>query len=87
LNQRTLEMDERRSETRHRVLFPGKIILDTGGLIDCTIRNRSASGALIKVASEIGIPDTFALIIGSDEPHTVDVAWRKQGELGVHFTS
>ena len=80
-------MDERRSETRHRVLFPGKIILDTGGLIDCTIRNRSASGALIKVASVVGIPDAFALVIGSDGPHAVDVVWRKQGELGVHFTS
>jgi hypothetical protein len=79
-------MEERRSEPRHRVLFPGKIILNTGGLIDCTIRNRSASGALIKVASVIGIPDRFALVIGSDEPHVVDVAWRKQGELGVHFT-
>jgi len=80
-------MDERRPEPRRRVLLGGKIVLDNGGLIDCTIRNRSASGALLKVVSVIGIPDTFALVIGSDERHDVNVVWRKQGELGVHFTA
>jgi hypothetical protein len=80
-------MEEIRSEPRRRVLLAGKIILDTGGVIDCTIRNRSHSGARLKVASVIGIPAKFVLAIGSDERHAVDVAWRKQGELGVHFTS
>ncbi|NEU15058.1 PilZ domain-containing protein [Methylobacterium sp. BTF04] len=80
-------MNESRSERRQRVLLAGKIILDTGGVIDCTIRDRSGSGARLKVASVIGIPDTFTLAIGFDEQHAVNVAWRKQAELGVHFTS
>ena len=78
-------MDEHRSEPRRRVLLTGKIVLDTGGVIDCTIRDRSNSGARLKVASVIGIPDKFALLIGTDERHAANVTWRKQGELGVHF--
>jgi hypothetical protein len=87
LNERIVGMDERRSEPRRRVLQTGKIVLDTGGVIDCTIRDRSSSGARLKVATVIGIPDKFALLIGPDEKHSVDVTWRKQGELGVHFAS
>ena len=79
-------MDERRSEPRRRVLLTGKIVLESGGAIDCTIRDRSAFGARLKVASVIGIPDVFTLVVGmGDERHAVDVAWRKQNELGVHF--
>ena len=79
-------MDERRSEPRRRVLLPGKIVLDGGGAIDCMIRDRSAVGARLKVASVIGIPDMFTLVVGmGDERHAVGVAWRKQNELGVQF--
>jgi hypothetical protein len=83
-----MSMDERRSEPRRRVLLPGKIVLDGGGAIDCTIRDRSGSGARLKVASVIGIPDVFTLVVGgADERHAVDVAWRKPTKMGVHFAS
>jgi hypothetical protein len=80
-------MEERRSEPRRRVLLPGKIVLDGGGVIDCTVRDRSTSGARLRVVSVIGIPEQFALVIGADERHHVEVAWRKQGEIGVRFVS
>jgi hypothetical protein len=82
-----VEMDEHRSEPRRRVLLTRKIVLDTGGVIDCTICDRSSAGARIKVASVISVPDKFTLLIGSDERHPVDVSWRKQGQLGMHCAS
>ena len=66
----------------------GKIVLDSGGVIDCTIRDRSASGARLKVVSVVGIPDRFVLSIGAGtERYIAVVEWRKQGELGVQLTS
>ncbi|MGU3362121.1 PilZ domain-containing protein [Methylobacterium sp. M6A4_1b] len=79
-------MEERRSEPRARTLLAGKIALHGGGVIDCTLRNRSPSGARLQVASVVGIPDRFTLLL---EPqgarHPVRVAWRKLGEIGVRF--
>ena len=69
------------------MLLAGKIVLDSGGVIDCTIRDRSASGARLKVPSIVGIPDRFVLSIGSGgERQIAVVEWRKPGELGVQLT-
>ncbi|WP_207919203.1 PilZ domain-containing protein, partial [Methylobacterium segetis] len=56
-------MEDKRSETRRRALIPGKILLLGGGVIDCVLRDRSPSGARLKVVSVIGIPDAFTLEI------------------------
>ncbi len=56
-------MEERRSEPRSRTLLAGKIALQGGGVIDCTLRNRSPSGARLRVASVVGIPDHFTLLL------------------------
>ena len=61
-------------------------MLTSGGVIDCVLRNRSANGARLKVASVIGIPDRFKLIIEpAGERRLVRVAWRKEAEVGVAF--
>jgi len=79
-------MEERRSEPRSRTLLAGKIALQGGGVIDCTLRNRSPSGACLRVASVVGIPDHFTLLLElHGERRPARVAWRKPGEIGVHF--
>jgi hypothetical protein len=53
----------------------GTTVLDSGGMIDCTIRDRSAFGSRLKIASVIGTPDVFALVVGGGgEQHAVNVA-------------
>jgi hypothetical protein len=79
-------MEERRSEPRRRVLLAGRIVLPGGGIIDCTVRNRSDHGARLAVVSVVGIPDAFTLRIEpAGETLAVKVAWRKAGEIGVRI--
>jgi hypothetical protein len=57
-----------------------------GGAIDCTARNLSNIGAALDVASPVGIPDRFTLVLAGDGLHMpCHVVWRKQRRLGVAF--
>ena len=79
-------MEEHRSARRKRVLLAAKVMLDGGGVIDCTVRDQSPMGARLKVVSVAGIPDRFGLLIGRDgQPQPAEVVWRKQGEIRVRF--
>jgi hypothetical protein len=76
-------MDEHRIATRHRVLKAGTIQFG-GGAIDCTVRNISATGAALDVASPLGIPAQFTLV--TDGTHrSCHVVWRKEKRIGVTF--
>jgi hypothetical protein len=55
-------MDDRRSEPRPRI-FKAGIIEFGGGGIDCTVRNITARGATLEVASPIGIPHEITLSV------------------------
>lgn len=80
-----LSMDEHRSATRQRVLKAGTIEFQ-GGAIDCTVRNLSPSGAALEVASPLGIPETFELVIPADRGHFhCRVVWRRPQRIGVAF--
>ena len=58
-----------------------------GGVIDCVIRNISETGAALEVASPLGIPETFNLVISGDHSsRPCQVAWRKDKRIGVAFT-
>ncbi len=76
---------DRRSEARFRkVLQAGKIVLPNGGVLDCKVRNRSESGALLQLASLSGVPDQFVLQIPSTaEMFAVEIVWRGDHEIGV----
>jgi hypothetical protein len=79
-------MDEHRNNPRHRVLKLGSISFKNGGGIDCTIRNLSVTGALLEVASPLGVPDDFELQIrDTHDRHSCHVVWRKQTRMGVAF--
>jgi hypothetical protein len=58
-------MVEKRTTNRKRVFKAGTIEFG-GSAIDCTIRNVSKDGAALDVASPVGIPEKFALVLPSD---------------------
>ena len=79
-------MDERRKSQRQRVLKAGKIMFNRGAGIDCTVRNLSKAGACLDVASPLGIPDDFILLIGSEQvQHRCHITWRREKRIGVDF--
>ncbi len=79
-------MDEQRDMARRRVLKPAKIAFGRAGIIDCTLRNISDSGACLQVASPIGIPDTFNLLLDAGKTtRACRVLWRKDRQIGVEF--
>lgn len=78
-------MEERRRTQRQRVFKAGTISFG-GASIDCTIRNLTSLGASLNVASPVGIPDKFVLIVRSDDTtRQCIVVWRKEKQIGVAF--
>jgi len=79
-------MEERRKVQRHRTLKAGSINFNRAGGVDCRVRNLSPIGACLEVASQIGIPDNFVLVVKSDRLKVpCHVIWRTGTRLGVFF--
>jgi PilZ domain len=69
------------------VLKAAKIAFGRAGIIDVTVRNMSDRGACLLVASPLGIPETFDLIIVGDKvTRPCRLVWRKEKQVGVEFT-
>jgi len=78
-------LDEKRGTQRQPILKAGKISFDGSG-IDCLVRNMSGDGANLEVESQIGIPDSFDLVVDSEHSnHHCHVVWRKARRIGVAF--
>jgi hypothetical protein len=78
-------MVETRSAPRHRVLKAGTIEFGRGA-IDCLVRNLSATGAALEISSQVGIPESFTLVVPGDGLHLhCDVVWRRNYRIGVTF--
>jgi hypothetical protein len=72
--------EELRIAPRRRVLKAGSISFG-GGVIDCTVRNVSETGAALEV-----VPDRFTLIVQSDGlSRPCRVVWRRERRIGVTF--
>ena len=79
-------MEERRKVPRHRTLKAGHIAFNRAGTIDCRVRNLSPAGACLEVASQIGIPDQFVLVVEADHfTQPCHVIWRTATRMGVEF--
>jgi hypothetical protein len=79
-------MEERCKAPRHRALKAGSISFNRAGGIDCRVRNISPAGACLEVASQIGIPDDFVLMVESDHlQQPCHVIWRTATRMGVEF--
>ena len=82
---RTTAMIEKRAVPRHKVLKRGSIAFCGGG-IDCTVRNLSSQGAGLDVASPIGLPESFTLVIEADHfLRRCHPVWSSQRRIGVAF--
>ena len=67
-------------------LKAGSIIFNRAGGIDCRVRNMSPAGACLEVASQVGIPDDFVLVISYDKfSRPCQVIWRSDTRMGVEF--
>jgi hypothetical protein len=79
-------MIEKRATPRHRVLKRGTLAFSGGGGQDCTVRNISESGARLDIANPLGIPDTFMLVIETDQfMRRCRAVWSSEQRLGVAF--
>jgi hypothetical protein len=77
--------NEHRNTQRHRTLKAGKIILHHGtSVIDCTVRNISATGASITLPNAATVPADFELQIDG-QARPCKVAWRRLDRMGVKF--
>jgi hypothetical protein len=78
--------EERRKTQRMRTLKAGTIVFNRAGGIDCCVRNLSPVGACLEVASQVGIPAEFVLVIERDGlRQPCRVIWRNSTKLGVEF--
>lgn len=79
-------MIERRTAPRHRVLKQGTLAFSGGGGTDCMVRNISSSGARIEIATPVGLPDRFTLVIASDHfMRHCHAVWSENRRIGVAF--
>ncbi len=78
-------MEDKRRVRRTRVLKAGMISFG-GAAISCAVRNLTRSGAMLDVASPLGVPREFTLVISSDEVrHECRIVWIKERRMGVSF--
>jgi hypothetical protein len=83
----TRAMQERRHSQRARTLRAGKILFNNKrSVIDCMIRNISTEGACLLVASVVGIPSDFDLLIdGEAATRACKTVWHAQNRIGIEF--
>ncbi len=78
-------MECQRTAPRRRVLKAGSIEFG-GGVIDCTVRNVSETGAALEVVTPLFIPDRFTLSVQIDQMRRpCHIIWRKERRIGVAF--
>ena len=80
-------MTDKRRMQRSRVLQGGVISYQRlGTTIDCTVRNLSKTGGCLMIASPVGIPNEFDLVLDRDKvPRHCRVTWRAADRIGVAF--
>ena len=77
---------ERRKAPRKRTLKSACVVFnDRHSVIDCTVRNLSANGALLLLPSIVGVPNEFEVCIDGTY-HSAHVAWKSNTSLGVTWT-
>jgi hypothetical protein len=79
-------MTEKRAAPRHRVLKHGMLAFSGGGGVDCMVRNISSSGARLDIVNPIGVPQSFTLVIQSDQfMRRCHAVWSTDKRIGVAF--
>jgi PilZ domain-containing protein len=77
-------MQETRIAPRRRILKAGTI--ESGGGIECHVKNLSDAGAALEILSPLYVPDNFTLVVPSDQfRRDCHVVWRKARRIGIAF--
>ena len=75
----------KRASPRNRILKAGTIEFG-GSAITCIVRNMADAGAMLDVATPVGIPDHFTLVLRADgDRMPCRVVWWKERQIGVVF--
>lgn len=79
----------RRIYARHRCLLACRIVFGVGGLTaDAVLRDRSASGARLRLNSPLPLPRHFQVLFAKDgECFEAELIWRRGIDLGVRLHS
>lgn len=78
--------EDHRVAPRQRVLKGGRIVINDGfSTFQCTVRNLSETGARLKVAGVVGIPDAFELLMDDGRRFACTAKWKTEFEIGVEF--
>ncbi len=79
---------ERRRVRRQRVLKGALLVFGSfGRIFDCQVRNLSDEGAKLTLASTLGVPEEFQLLLLTE--HRIAPAraiWRTGRDIGISFT-
>ena len=79
---------QRRVEPRLRTLKAGKIAFNNNfSSFDCIVRNLHKHGACLEIASSLGVPATFELILADGSKHVCNLRWRYDNRIGVEFAA
>ena len=79
-------MGERRTAQRRRILKQGTLAFSDGGSASCTVRSISSNGARLEIASPVGLPKSFTLVIASDHfKRPCHAVWSSNHLIGVTF--
>ena len=79
---------ERRREPRLRTLKSGKIVFNNKfAVFDCIVRNMHMHGACLEVASTLGVPAIFDLVLADGHKHLCNLRWRYNNRVGVEFAA
>jgi hypothetical protein len=79
-------MLEKRRHARARSDAAGALIWNSGqDCIACVVVNVSDTGACLRVASTVGIPEEFHLTVDDGRMQLCRVAWRTTHRLGVSY--
>jgi PilZ domain len=78
---------DRRAALRRRTLKGAQIVFNNRrNVIDCTVRNISATGALLALPNTTGVPDQFALYMESGR-RLARVVWKSDRTVGVVWST
>lgn len=78
---------ERRIDTRERIFQRASVVFNgRQSMFDCAVRNRSATGAMVRLADWTALPAIFDLdIAGQGGSVRVRQCWRRGDDVGVAF--
>ncbi len=77
---------DRRANPRRRMYKSAKLIFnDNQSVVDCVLRDISASGARVQVKGWFECPEQVVLKLSDGLSHSSDLVWSRNNQLGLRF--